>query len=371
MEGSNQPIRIPGRITQGPGALMRQSEDVQRAIQQLAARQRINERQPPEWTPPFAPLTPHYLRSGGGSWFINFRPTKFYEIYPVDPAAPVQERDIYIGATEITAATPPSLTLSLAAGVSWNYLHFKTDNKGRNNVDLGSPAGRFVEILSFDSEQDSTHHELPDENGSGGAQGDYYLLIFKTESHATGVKLDRSGIRRNPVWVRGYNALRNLGGGAKIYAGYDLAADYKDLRSVTGGYGITTTSTATEIDQSFDGANVGAGVEIYDDAKPNAEADFRTLIERDPKVPEIHVRAPVAGEIKIEGNDNDSTVTFLECDAVTVKHSFTFSDGLYTGANGTVLVPDCGASTSYGDLVHDRANIQIMDRFGKVIATRY
>ena len=355
-ERSNQLIQLPGRIISRPGtpgALVRWSEDVQKAIQQLRDRTVLKGR-PPVQPQRGQPLQPHHLRDDSG-WKLKFREGFVYQTFPptTESPTPIERFLIYVGASDHLGTTPAP-DVALATVNDYVYLHYKTDDHG-GMIGLDDPAEtpeRFAELIASTAEKNSTHFELPDGAGLNGIEGDYYYEVAKMEADALGdaVYTTGRGWRRNFHNLRGYNALENHTTGCAVYEQYDMESDTKLLRGITGDYGIDCTQTATALDLDLDAVNLGGGEKVYNDLEPNDEAEFRTLVERstNPQIQLSTIGGPPTTEIRVEGNDNDIDIIFNDCAASEVLR-LVFRDGLLqtpvgvrgAGTARTVVLGEC------------------------------
>lgn len=127
------------------------------------------------------------------------------------------------------------------------YTKFKTDPHGAILLQ-GDSEGLTSSYTLHTAEglPSSTQHILKDEDGQG-VNGEYNTPIFyikdgeldrdhwnNREDNPREVKL-YGGLRghRGPLWwVKGYNSLRNIGGGKNVYKEYIQASDFKDLRTI-------------------------------------------------------------------------------------------------------------------------------------------
>ena len=287
---SEQFIRIPGTL-HGDRALEDFSRDVRKALEALRARGAPATGKQPPPPAPYCPLTPYFLRPDGADWLVNWRPGYVYQVYASDPG-PVEEYEIYIGATALSNATPPDLDISLG---DYIYLHFETKDDGAIK-ELGAPAGRNAEIVALGAAQDSTYHVLPDGNGSAGTDGNYYVLLGQVNTTAGGLAtISKNGWRGNFFWHAGWNALENVGSGEKIYKDYDVTSDRKRLRS---------------------------------------------LVER-ASSPQINLSQVGDDEIRVEGNNKTASLRFEDC-AGAELYTLSWEDGLITNADdGTIIIPPC------------------------------
>ena len=280
---SEQPIRPPGEL-RGIRPLEEFSRDVRRSIIGLYGRG-SEEETLPTFGSPYCPLTPLYLRAESGQWKVQFRPGYVYELFPhTSGAGPLTEFEIYIGATALSAATAPDLDVDLGDII---YLHWETDDHGAIKE---ISAGISAQIVALASAQDSTYHVLPDGTGSNGTDGSYYLKLATVDTVDT-----KAGWRGNFFWLAGWDALENVGSGEKIYKEYDISGDNKQLR---------------------------------------------TLIER-ASSPQINLSQVGDDEIRIEGNNKDGSLSFVDCSAVEL-YKLSWEDGLITNSGaGTIIIPPC------------------------------
>jgi hypothetical protein len=143
----------------------------------------------------------------------------------------------------LTSAVTRHPLTPLRIGVSANcvvYSTYKTDNHGHIKVEDG--------VVSYSLQvgedlPDSIHFELPNEFGSGGVDGEYFIPICYIKNYRFDRKQFSGGREarlmgsleghRGPMWwISGYNALQNIGGGANVYKNYTRGDDFKNLRSL-------------------------------------------------------------------------------------------------------------------------------------------
>ena len=282
---SEQPIRAPG-ILHGDRALREYSGDIRTAFLGLQGRGSEEETQQFHASP-YCPLTPLFLREESGQWKVQWRPGYVYQLYPVSPGTgPVIEYEIYIGATALSASTAPDLDIDLGDFI---YLHYETDGQGQIQE---ISAGISAEIVALGSAQDSTFNVLPDGDGSGTTDGDYYVLLGQVDTVDGLASISKAGWRGNFWWKAGWNALENVGSGEKIYKDYYVPTDKKRLR---------------------------------------------TLIER-ASDHQINISQVGTDEIRIEGNGNDCTILFKDSGGYTVG-TLVFKDGLLTSPTDDTDIP--------------------------------
>ena len=133
------------------------------------------------------------------------------------------------------------------------YGHFETDNQGRIK---STHAGTYTLETGKDLPQ-TIYFQLPDEDDSGGQEGDYYIPIcyFKggnMDRHQfTGGRQARlmgslMGIRGPLIWNTGYNKLKNIGDGKNVYRSHVLSSDYKELRTIRGRRTLDDSDTESD-----------------------------------------------------------------------------------------------------------------------------
>ena len=170
-----------------------------------------------------------------------------YEIHPLENGTSVKKHPL---------KNPDNPDLPLTIQVTDNclvYSEYETDNHGR--VIDADQDGIFYALKLEDAGEDggqvdippSTHFELPNGEGGAGAEGKYKIPLFwivdrklyrtqwdnEVEDPRTTLLRGSLEGHRGPLWwVSGYNALANLGGGAKVYAQYNIGSDQKQLRSL-------------------------------------------------------------------------------------------------------------------------------------------
>mgnify|MGYP001196631873 CR=1 FL=1 len=360
---ANQTIQLPGVIIPQPGtpgALVRWSADVQKAIQQLRDRG-IFQQRPPVQPHRGQPLQPHHLREDDGTWKVKFREGFVYETFP-PPTIPLGEEVItrhliYVG-DEDHLGSDPAPDVELESTEDYVYLHFKTDDHGKiipleepDPEDEEAPT-RYAELVAKTEEEKSIHFILPDGTGSNGEEGEYFYEVAKMEEDALGDAVYETGRgwRRNFHNVRGYNALENHTTGCAVFQKYDIESDTKLLRGITGDYGIDCTQTTSALDLDFDAVNVGTGACVYIPGRAGIdEAEFRCLVERvsNPQIQVDEVDPVGAGfntSIRIQGNGNDIDIIFVDCSYSPVeKLRLVFRDGLLQSPVG---VPLAGTSVT-------------------------
>ena len=129
------------------------------------------------------------------------------------------------------------------------YSRYTTDNHGHVKV-VGVAEGEkkipSYELMVGEALPPSTNFELPNDTGSGGIEGEYFVPICyfvkgrfdrkQFDSNDDGREAQLMGSlegHRGPMWwISGYNALKNLGTGAKVYKNYTRDDDFKNLRSL-------------------------------------------------------------------------------------------------------------------------------------------
>ena len=198
-----------------------------------------------------------------------------------------------------TVPTFGGISLTDEPKVSWSgeefvYVHQETDAKG---LPL---SGATVEMGS--SLPGSTHH-IP----VSGQSGDYYWLIAQIEDN-DGVP---NVIKRHTgnIWIPNQLVeIENVGTGSRIYKRYDDSADKHELRTL---------------------------VERYTNPSINISED--------------------GDEVRIEGNNHDSTLTFEQCDGTPLAlidvidglvKIYTWNGSGWDEGGGTVVIKECDATTT-------------------------
>lgn len=204
-----------------------------------------------------------------------------------------------LGGTSLEDDTPPVGTLPASA--SYVYVRVATTNKG---VVTGTPT-----IEATSSTQSSTHHVPPDPSDASGTAGDYYFLLAQFQDDGDGFPEVVRRIVGNRNVPNQLVELLNLGTGKEVYRAYLTGTDEHELRS------IRQRASSPQINVKYDN----------EDAMGDEED---------------------AVEILIEGNGNDGTLLFEDCNGTEI-FSLTWVDGLITNAAGeTIVVPDCPGTTT-------------------------
>jgi hypothetical protein len=127
------------------------------------------------------------------------------------------------------------------------YSEFNTDEQGKVIADPDNPDGALYRLAKSKELPDSTQFELPDESGYNGKEGKYAVPIVwvkdgKLYRHQWNEETDGrearlygglEGIRGPLHWHRGYNKIKNLGGGKNVYKKYVRdGKDEKEFRSI-------------------------------------------------------------------------------------------------------------------------------------------
>jgi len=190
-----------------------------------------------------------YRYEGNGDGQVCISAANIYEIHPKNDGDP----SVRIHPLKPLIISPPR------NGVV--YGHFETDNQGRIKSTL---AGTYT-LETGKALPQTIYFQLPDEDDSGGQEGDYYIPICyfkdgKMDRHQfTGGRQARlmgslMGIRGPLIWNTGYNKLKNIGDGKNVYRSHVLAADYKELRTIRGRRTLSNTGADTESDDYEDPA---------------------------------------------------------------------------------------------------------------------
>lgn len=225
--------------------------------------------------------------------------------YSVEPGY-VTYQNIGSGGTGYVTPTLDGTTLeaeerpvgTLPAASCYVYCRVTTTNKGVPNG---------ATITASSSSQSDTHHQPPDAQNGSGVAGVYYLLLAQFTDDGNGhakVSTKITGNRNMPNQLVEFS---NIGGGKEIHRDFLNATDKHELRS------IKERVSAPQINVKYD--NEGSG---------------------DPEDAE---------SIIVEGNDNDGTLLFEDCNG-NALYSLTWEDGLITTASQTIVVPDCPSTTT-------------------------
>jgi len=127
------------------------------------------------------------------------------------------------------------------------YSEFSTDEQGKVIADADNQDGALYRLSKAKDLPDSTQFELPDESNSGGKEGKYFIPIVwvkdgklyrhqwneETDGREARLYGSLEGIRGPLHWHRGYNKIKNLGGGKNVYKKYVRdGKDEKEFRSI-------------------------------------------------------------------------------------------------------------------------------------------
>jgi hypothetical protein len=85
----------------------------------------------------------------------------------------------------------------------------------------------------------------------------YYLKLFSTQDNGDGAPEVVPGSQHegSVLWVRGYNCIRNVGGGVGWYKSYVVADDFMELKSAQDAHGIIISGGTNEVTFTFNGHN--------------------------------------------------------------------------------------------------------------------
>jgi len=114
--------------------------------------------------------------------------------------------------------------------------------------DHGQVISEYILLMAEGTEVPaSTHFVLPDENGGNGVGGTYNIPLFwiknrklyrnfwddTADPHRQTKLMGGLEGHRGPMWwIKGYNALFNVGNGQKVYKDYTIGTDFKNLRTL-------------------------------------------------------------------------------------------------------------------------------------------
>ena len=264
-----------------------------------------------------------------------------------------------IGGVPMDDSTVSELTFTADDAI---YCRVQTNDKDQFKDDGGDPAVTLVQIVVAPKDQESIHYQPKNPGDENGVDGDYYYEIatFEVEDAQAPEKLTIRQIQGDGPIFHGPNLWEgsNLGSGAESFKQRNTPADLYEFRSIRGNFGIQETQEDEEIVLDFWGENVGAGCPVWVD--PNGQgqpgiadgaSQFRSLKERDSQ-PQIQVKCeaasgtdPLPSVITIQGNDNDATINFLDCDG-DPAFTMTFIDGLLASAGGDVQLGNCSTRST-------------------------
>jgi hypothetical protein len=187
----------------------------------------------------------------------------------------------------------------------------------------------------------STSHILKDEDGQG-INGEYNTPIFyikdgeldrdhwsDSEDNPREVKL-YGGLRghRGPLWwVKGYDSLRNIGGGKNVYKEYIRAADFKDLRTIK---------------------DIGGSCE--NKLQTGTDGDGNPVTLPDPFCGSARIRVHYDGELKADGITPTPNFDKANANSIVVRGN-NFNNQWYVGAKRSAVVED--------GLVNDMVNLPV------------
>ena len=171
---------------------------------------------------------PYGLRDDG---IICVSKAYLYEIHPINQTL------------KRHALEPLQISVS---GEGVVYTMYKTDNHGKVKVEEaeeGEESEPSYTLMFGEELPNNTDYILPDENGSG-TDGEYYTPICYIKNSKLEAKQFQDGRQaqvrgsleghRGPLWwIAGYDAIKNVGVGQKIYKNYTEGDDFKNLRSIS------------------------------------------------------------------------------------------------------------------------------------------
>ena len=288
-------------INPGAGVLMERSPSSGVTISTRKPRER-----PPSQPPPFSVLSLSKVpESDPAEYKVTIQEGWVIERLTNSTSDSVEFHEVNIGASPMSTRPRPELTMSVG---DFAMVYFTTDDEGNINS---------VPVIQAGAQTNSTHHQPPSGEGSG-ANGYYYVDLFELtlDAGAPVITLyQQSDIEHYRRWIG-----RNLGTGRWIHKEWNGANDTYDFRRLKQvepsgrTYGkVIVPAVGTE----FDAAN--------DDIKFSAIAERLTS-------PQVNVNDDGAGIVTIEGNANDGSLTWKDCDDVPTT-LITWVDGLVTSAS--------------------------------------
>lgn len=245
------------------------------------------------------------------------------------------------------------------------YVNYKTDKAGNITED--------PELVVTQKEEDSAHYQPVDEEGAGGAEGSYKVVV--------GQLVGKQWIPYTNGFIDHYQELwtgKNLGEGSNVFKKRNAEENTYEFRSLKGRYGILEEATDEEIKLDLAAENVGGGVEVLlvpevadppptvPTPLPDAPAQFRTLralgaaeeyLGGEYSAPQIRVTAEdavgatgdavgKATTIRIRGNGKNGALIFVGCDGVEVIHTVEWVDGLIITAGDKTIEVGCDGTGS-------------------------
>lgn len=272
----------------------------------------------------YPPFYPTRIFNDAGTWKVEMQPG-YLEYQNIGasalPLGVLGYLTPNIGATSMEATPRPALSLTgLACKV---YLKVETSAKG-------VPTPESVEVIASGSAMPSTHHRPANGPLSTAREGEYYFLLFETESDGESVPSPRilRALPGNKQLPNQLIEIEQVGGEVELFKSYVEADDrhqIRTLKALEGGGGVSVLYVPT-------------------DPASKDTVDFKWVGPK-PSSPQIQVEASGDEGIIVKGNDASGMFNWLDCDNMPVV-SFEVADGMIASpSGGDAILGDCGGGT--------------------------
>lgn len=260
-------------------------EELQNALMGTGTRSPFQAKRPEAST-----IVPVSYRMDGDAWKVKFNSAKLPEHSLINAGV---MHEIKLNGSNLTAETPPEMTLSSGDNEVWLTYELETDG----TVISGTPE-IFTGEAPTTSPMEPVRPEGADQPGIEGQQ----LGIIRLEDGKSPVWIAISPHIVSSCYCPG---IQNLGDGLSLWSDYDAAIATDNWRTLKQLEGPGVAIIATE--------EIDIGETI----------DFRRVKEREDTTPQIHVLED-SDEILIKGNDVDANIS------LATKISMSVRDGLVT-----------------------------------------
>jgi hypothetical protein len=257
----------------------------------------------PGGTAIYPPFYPKEIVDDGGTWKATLQPG-YLEYQNIGASALSKGVLGYIAPKIDTVSIEEEPQLSLPGLTSFVYLKVPTNEKG-------VPTEADVVVEAFAEEQTSTHHRPPNGPLSTAREGEYYFLLFETESDGASspkpvIKRALTGNKQLPNQLI---EIEQIGGEVELFKGYVEADDRHQIRTL----------------KALEGGSGGVSVlQVLEE--PEDTVNFKWVGPGGSPI-QINVEAEGDEGITVKGNGASGLFTFLDCDNVPVV-SFEVADGL-------------------------------------------
>lgn len=288
-------------------------------------------------TPDPPPFFPVVILDLGGNYEVTLQPGVVASWSPIADTDTLELVTPEVNGQPIDADPRPTIVVPPGEWVS-----MEIDTDAFNQI-TGTP-----KVVVAD--QDGTHY-IPEVADTEPRDGKYYVKLFKIT-----VVDDRpvvtSGVQSDILLTPYLWPGENEGGGARVLKDYDVETGAYRFRTIADGYGVSTLENGDEIQPSFNGENVGTGVDTYktpENAQPGDAAQFRRLGGRSSDdsgcTKQIQTRQAPAdpNSNEVIGNGKLGTITFTKNGVVA--GTLTFDDGLWTN-DGNLTIEVCCTPSS-------------------------